>query len=822
MFFNSEESPKKLRMPLSLLWMAVLTISLLSLGGCAWFSATKDQPDSHSMEFHLKQGDCFKKIPNQIFLYIKQELQSANEFREVYSCIDTAIADFTKYTVGGREPLAYSPLELTRFLEKYVVQKEISPSFMSEIMKVKVGFVGGSTEKITKDEFNKIRDLLPFFEGLLLKLYPHWGVIRELALNSPAQGGGNSVSVNAFLSPLKATSSSSSDVVAPLDLAIQEFKVAIRVLWSRLNLKESHYSVNDFYKLIQEWERFDTQDTTKAVFSSESFLSQFKRHVESFKNIRFLAAGEPEEMKNLSEVPLVYEALLDGLKLVLQFKREVNFKEWTAVHGFNAWNAWILEVNHLLKKFFQFRKFPEIPLKYIDALLEDLYGRGLWLHPLKLETAKASYRQALTRFLGQRSESKGMLRESLELKHYEKIEREYMAYALIQETLQKLFQEESKKPVVVLRDEIKKRSLEKPWVSLDRFMKQQEVVSFEETWDQLLLLMSGPKVRHWTPDGKISIVVGTENSSWSYQELSYLNTIRLFTSLIMDSYGQGIDETKKDLQKSLDKTLGANQIGSMYSEFEQFGYELHFFDLRNENTAARSLLEADLFTLSGNGDLRVQFIELFDLFSILWSGGAVGVSQFKIFAQKENCELSQLDYFQEFYLQRECASQAFKKYFSELFPQFPRLSVYLRSLGFAAWSSFYKDLMDVSQVCPANSYGLETGDQRTMMVILHYVENLFTLFDVNRDGFFDEDELETAYPRFKEFFSEQPEVKKTFFPAESIFKFTVLKGYKPTHFWEITKFIASFDKGTADRQKLMRVLAALKGTSAKGNQSCDQ
>jgi len=833
----------------------ILTGMILSLVGCNWFK-TKDKPINSLIEINLKQSECLKKIPDTFGQYFQQQLHSQNELHGTFDCIDQAILLFTTRTFGGSEQNSYKRSELSSFFKTYVIKKELSKELIMEIMKVKVALVGGSIELITKDEFEKIRQLLPFFENKLLDLYPHLEVlfskkvthnqsyqfkktevnpvaaIRDFKKNSDNANTKTQLNrsssgqafkeeylssrnrdseINNSSSSVEKNDDSYSKNKKEIEDAVNELKNTTKSIFIRLNLLTSKYSIDDFYQLINEVEKI----TNKA--DHENSPTSLKQDVLAIKKFRVLIVGDSiTDNERADETLQIYDTLLDGLKLSLLFKSDIKFREWTSRNDFNPIDLWVNDVSKLIKKSFQLRHSNEIPLEQIDVVLDELYSRGIWIKPLKLETAKEFYRKFIIRFLDNKKTIQGL--QYFELNHFKKIEQEYQTYTMVQNALLNLFQIETSIPIEKVRSEIQKIVLDRVINNASSF----DNLSFgnsQEIWGQFLTLISTKEIRHWNFEGKVSVSIDPLNQTWSYQELSFLNLIRVPTNLIMSAYGD--KQPSMSIFSPLHTSLKVDHIRSVYSEFRDFGSELSLFDLRGEDTASRSTREADLFTPAGNGDSQIQFLELFDLLTVMWSGGELGVSQFKTFAKIESCELNEQkpDYFDKPYLQMECASQNLRKHFKNIFPNLNHFVNFLKPFNSEQWNSFYSDLMIVSRVCPSNSLGLETGDQRTMMVVVHYIENLFSLYDSNTDGLLDENEVEKAYDRFKNFFLEQPEVKDIAFLSKDIFKFVVLKGYKPNGL-ELTAFMFSSNKGTADRQKLLRVFASLKSNISKFSIAC--
>lgn len=774
---------------------------LVGLLGCNRFLEDK-QKTQKPFELDMQGVQCLNQVPEVFSEYFQQKMESS-KLHETTVCVDKALGEFLSSTRGA-DQTSYHVEEVQRFFQKYVFKKEISPELAKEIMKLKTAMIGGSEDLVTRAEFEKLRGLLKVFEVEMRRLYPHLNIylLKE------------SINVTVLSQKNK------------LDVAIADLKIAVQNLLAGLRLADSEYSLPEVDLLLGEVEKF------AGIVDPDHPFSQWRRNLPTLEKLKTLLVGEVVEVRGQKEINEIWNLLIDVYRLGLQYKGGIQHLDWMAAEGFPEFDAWVEDLFTVLNRGFALRNKGQIPFKRIDEIVDEFYLRQLWLKNLKPTTAKITYRQFIYRFLDD-SNSDLM---AVDVRHLTQLHREYKSFKLIQNALAHTFALTARRRTTEVRAVLENYPIQNEIKKLSPFSVRDQVY-FLQAWEEFKHLLVEPTVRHWDQRGKAS--VSTQRwQYWTYPELTRQNLLRIPTSIFMNAYGN------KTVSSPLVDSLGENEIKVVFKEFEDFGNEMGLFDARNLNSAHRSTQEADLFTPSGNGDTRVQFTEMFDLFTVMWSGGLMGVSDFKTLAEAETCNLKTKDYFEFPYLKMDCASTAFQKHFSLIFPNLPKFGEYAASLPVDRWSSFYDDLLVVSRICPDDKEGLETSDQRTMIVILHYIENLFSLYDWDQNGRFSEREVERSFPRFKVFMTEvtkkrvqeaSPRIYAAFETvgydwsgmALDVFKYIVFNGHTPTS-KELLGFMAGDFWGTrgnlgeADRQNIVRVFAALKSEiSDKSSVDCN-
>lgn len=98
---------------------------------------------------------------------------SDSQISGVFDCASNSLKLFQERTEGSR-PGVYTPGELRKFLERYFLRDfTISDALMSEFMELKKTLLGGSTDELTVEELERLRNLLLTLRDVSVKLRPY-------------------------------------------------------------------------------------------------------------------------------------------------------------------------------------------------------------------------------------------------------------------------------------------------------------------------------------------------------------------------------------------------------------------------------------------------------------------------------------------------------------------------------------------------------------------------------------------------------------------------------------------------------------------------
>jgi hypothetical protein len=150
----------------------------------------------------------------------------------------------------------------------------------------------------------------------------------------------------------------------------------------------------------------------------------------------------------------------------------------------------------------------------------------------------------------------------------------------------------------------------------------------------------------------------------------------------------------------------------------------------------------------------MQLQEGFELINVIFSAGLNGLSKLQEKLNESTCALPEKDGFDNHWVDENCLNKFLRSHLSVYFSNLPGLVKWAQRLSDEEWDAFYKEVIGFARMDARIKGKLETGDLRTLVVILHYVESMYLRFDLDQDDRLSIDELIVASDRFAPFFRE--------------------------------------------------------------------
>jgi hypothetical protein len=198
------------------------------------------------------------------------------------------------------------------------------------------------------------------------------------------------------------------------------------------------------------------------------------------------------------------------------------------------------------------------------------------------------------------------------------------------------------------------------------------------------------------------------------------------------------------------KFIEAPGLVKWYSDFKEFGIAVKSFDPRSYNSGERSMIEANLFAVSGNGDNRMDFIEATQFVSLLMTGGGIQFNKVYQLAESLKCSSEEVDLVGYPYLKEACLLNVYSRHYDRIFYNINWFVDYLKNMAsINERFDFFKDLLNVARNSSTMKPGhVESADIKTMNMILMYIESTFLALDTNKNSLVSADELRMGYDRF--------------------------------------------------------------------------
>ncbi len=239
------------------------------------------------------------------------------------------------------------------------------------------------------------------------------------------------------------------------------------------------------------------------------------------------------------------------------------------------------------------------------------------------------------------------------------------------------------------------------------------------------------------PDGKPAEDIGFTN-------LSYLNIFRSISALMMRGYG-----TPQPLS---DPALTKNEVNSLWADFFPILESANILSESSKDSATTYMLEADMFTYAGVGNNILSINDALELEYLLLS--VVKQAPIVHSSIEAICGSTGVDAKGNALIDATCYRNAFKKNAPEYWNYIPAFANYFKGQP-AAQQGSIMEAFDALVRKGSASAPYQLSDTEAYILIPYYIEILFSKYDVNKDGYIDQSEGQTAYPTFARFLGEK-------------------------------------------------------------------
>ncbi len=764
-------------------------LSTVAIGGCSKYLNGRQQDDD-AIVLSDQGFSCLKVLPAHMRKLSLGEA-SDSEISSGFQCVEDALTYFVEKTRGSADD-AYSAADMRGFFGKYFLKENnVSSELATQLMKFKSALMGGSTEWMTKDEVRVLIQILETTKGEMLALSPHLPIL--LLQEKPASWD----SVQA---------------------AIQQLKLSLQRLIKKTAIARSDYSTEDLKNLLAGLADFVAGGKTFAPYA------KLRDWVPVGDAVKKVLIGDSAALTSAADWDLALDNFIDLYSIFLKFHNVVKDQKTNTPEGLRQLSFLAKQVIALLNTSFQLAKKGEIPFSDIDNLIDQVLIKKIPLpFELSADAMKSTYQNFILRILDPNRHGESRDLSALTRTHLMNLLHEVNIFCMMQAFADQVSFENNEVTRSSLLEQYGAFSVTE-FLQKDKGLAALEVSALQGAWQDFGVLLKSPFPVSFDSSGRYVVRLSQKESPLSWSAVTRLNIMHAVTRLLLIGYGnKPSTEVAQSLMKSED-------LSRWYDDFRKIGLELKAFDPRNANSASRSFKEANFFTFSGNGNEQMDFHESFEFVSILFSAGLETTNEIRQdmntsaagatsppFAgaisppSATSCVDSQTDVFGYRLFIEKCFKKQLRQKFSLYFANLPGMAQAVAQMDESQWDIFYANLLGSARVSNAQEGFIETADIRTFGVILHYVEAVLTVYDLNRNGSLSLNEIEAAFPRFEGFLKgSNPGVGEG--NLRDGFSFMVLYGKKPST-WDVIWF-----KGRrllpglpeASRLNLIKVLSALK------------
>lgn len=710
---------------------------IVSILGCSEF-IEGDKKKESVLRLNNDQFACLNQAP-EVIRQVFSETSRPEKVVSVLECFEKSLAYFIKRT-KGTVPDGYSVHDVRAFFGNYLGDRDrVTDEMANEMMKIKRALFGGSDQVIAKSELQGLIDFLTLLRKEVTVLEPHWDLLL-------------------FKTGMRPDRQS-------LALAHLALRDSVTRLVLKTKLVQTEYSFQDFKNLTHEVEKFVQRSPDQKSVNFMKWLpvaESMKIHLFSDRADMGTAARWKEAVRIVIECYKVYSLYR------YQFK---GFDFYTP-QAFRAGSE-IFEISIRILNDSWWMDKGGIPFIETENLLKKLSDLKVVPKEISVAGLMELYKGFVKNLLDRGSPEDAVKLRSLERQHIVTLKSEYRSLRGIQTFIDSISQNLSSvaNPYQLLLQQLNNRTT----IQVDVFNETSDEL-LQSAWVDWKTHLNQPLPLSFLPGGALVLDRKVkESQTWTWETLTRLNVMRFLNRVLFLSFGKSRSMTLSR------ETLEEKGMFRFYSDFWIFGTDIQAFDKRSGNSGKRSFFEGDHFLYASNGDKQMQLQEGFELINVIFSAGLSGLSRLQERLSHSSCALPETDFFEKNWVDENCLSKLLRAELSTYFGNLPGLVKWAQGLDDEEWDQFYQEVIRFSRMDAKVKGKLETGDLRTLVVILHYVESMYLRFDLDQDDRLSMNELGIASERFAPFFKEtfhlKPKGKWFLETQEKAISFAISKGF---------------------------------------------
>lgn len=758
---NSTESCESVCRSLRKLVVAAFALAWVVMGmsGCSYFLGPK-AGDAKPIEMKDESLGCLDSIGADLDSWSKT---GKPDPAQPVSCLVTALNRFSERTAGLRND-GWSRAELAHFFASFLERKGKDPTrWLSEALKLKQTLLGGSSDRLSREELGRIK-------GWLAESLP---TLQALSTQAPAL----------FFQTEKADP-------AALEPALQ----------SLLQLTES--LAMEVSKSPSGQVPFETSAIPELLRRMEVNAPVFVEYLPMMEAVKSIAIGGSAEIVRPSEWPRLLRTAgrlwVAGLRLRYQIYDNDRALDRDLVFT----NAAVSEALDLLDNAVKAQKSEKgVSNVQIELLIDELGTHRLLPLGLSAATLKGLVPSVLGKMLY------GVARADHEARS--------SGFGLEQlKTLRSIFEDWLQaqgfiRDAFAGRDEIEADDL----VGLLRGAPNVGL-----RWrGQLEDLLAKGRPLHTDEQGRLRVVSRKEESRLNVRDLNKLNAVRAAATALLTAYAHDPKAASR-----LDG-LTEDETQEVYLDIRELGRELGFVDTRNTRAGARTFMEASIFTSVSDGDERIGLHEVVEWFHMAFGGGVIATRIHDDL--KAECGIDTLDVMGKRKLKTDCFRRRLRERFADYFPNMPNFVKWYQEGGQERADDVQRFAERAARGVGYSDQPIDSAEIRALVPILHYAENIMATRDKGNKGYLDSDELWDAYPVIKPFISKVAGAKvESESLQKAIFSWLVVFGEPPSSDWigggkVLTWSVVRHVWGeSATRLDILKIMSSLATVSSRNRQ----
>ncbi len=655
---------------------------------------------------------CLKQVATQFKNLLKSEA-SEKDVDASFACLDKTLSEFQNRVEGRSDAHSFTAEELHEIFERFLKDVEVSREATTDLLVLKTAILGGSNDKITKKEISDLRNFLSVLKPELKALIPY---AKIFAFKKGDTAYLKSVIKGAF----------------------DQLNLSLKKLIKVTYITRSDYRFEDFKRLVTH---------LNVIEGEKNNLMELASKVKNLLVGNYTLQTEADYylfVDNLTEILRLYSTQVQGnVKFEISTGSHMN----TSIEYIQSWLV-------LLENSVQYKNKQTIALDSLNPLIEEIAAQGILPVQIQGTTLVEFYKMLIVRVFESGRHGDIAKITGLSQVHFTNLKREIAIYRLYMEFINAVAVDDVRIPIKSIQTQLRQYN-PKAQESILKSVHASEHAKVLRSFDELRneFLSARPVVYRFK-----KMVIANNQEVWdqNWEDLARGFYAKMLARQLLIGWGMFTPSRENPTgyaSKEVSHShLTEDALVQWYAEFRQFGIETKAFDPRSVNSGAESFKQADLLTFSADGDGKMNFFETVQYVNLLVSGGGQTLSEIRAGLGRAGCNLTEKDAFDYVWNNEACAIDDLRKNFKFYFSNLSWLTAFVERLNDQQFVDFYSQLMDVTRFdARFKGIQIETVDLRSMSIILHYIESLFSTFDKNSNGTLSESEIRTSYVRFKAF-----------------------------------------------------------------------
>lgn len=708
--------------------LSVLMTLVISVSACQL-----NTQENVALEAPLKLSgpseNCMSDSLNSLEAYFKG-VSKAGEIDSAFRCVSGALDMFKMFGRGSMERDSFSSVELRSFFERYFLRDvKLTDAFLNEVMLVKVAILGGSTDRLTKAELDRLIEVLDVLRIEAIRLRPYVDILNQRM---------------------------AADTVDPslLEQALSDFTFTMDTLGTLLGRSQQPYKLENLQALLNE---FQGLYSGRSNWKGPEWFAQQMGLIASAKALLIRADGrviQPNEWQLLfGHIGRIYSLFLrfkyamqgrdlfygDGLAqieiAVLEISgilEEAIAAKGTGVISYDVLSDFLLRLGE--SESFELPVRAQTIVGLLPPLLDQIFN------PIMINTAGAKPldpKDPLS-IRAERREQGGLTSINLN-----RIRETLLGWVETQQFWEKLEKEATARdPSLAMGQPIPLRLVRPIWSSFSAV--------YQEPWSDIKSIFDRPIPPSTRANGTL-IFENSKTVVFDRKSFAELN----WKQQIVRSIGYGYVSDPEGLRMT---GITYEQFGRVFKDFQQIGIDLDFLEDSDTDIWKTGFSVSNIFLFSSNGDDRLGYHEAVDLFVISFASGVIrDAIEADLLL---NCKLGPDDPSGKPKIEAACWRNRVQKEYQNVFADIPGWRDQMKDRSSGTWNSFFDNMEKASRKMDNPDGPLMSGERSRAVLVHHYIESLFTRWDSNRNGRLSIHEADKAFFLFKSLLKDASGFKK--------------------------------------------------------------